>query len=790
VISPRTLKRALDELGPRANIHSLRKALNLPAHRTREIEEALQRLQPPSPRDTPAQSRFHSRNRSEPRPAPSGKASAPRPHAAHPPRKGPASSASPQASRPAPGKERHAKPRPARKPHSPPHAAHPAHAPRSQAKSRPAPPARSKSKHAPAPAAPLHSPASAAPAASGTSLGRLRVTRRGEATFIPDDPALPPLTIGPAHLSGALHGDRVEVQALGEPGTGRVIEIAQAARRTVVGTFTPGPHGDRVIPDDGRLPGEVHVTGQAHRVHPTPGDKVVVQLDPGDGTGLRGVVIEVLGPPDASGVDMLAIIRRYELPEQFPGPVQDEAEQAPDRVLPEDLAGRRDCRADLVVTIDPDDARDFDDAFFLAHQRDGTWRLWVHIADVSHYVRAGSALDEEASVRGNSTYLVDRVIPMLPEALSNEICSLKPHVDRLTKCVEFVLAPDGQVRHAEFYPAVIHSKRRHSYQDAFALIDGKRPPRDEIDHMLLNAHTLAQRIRARRMANGSLDLDFPERKIRLDAAGRVNRVEIMENDASHQLIEEFMLLANEAVAAELVRRSAPAVHRIHEPPDPERLEEFGQECRAQRIPCGDLTVRAEVVKLLKRLKTHPSGPALRIGLLRSLKRARYSPEPLGHYGLAKTRYTHFTSPIRRYADLLVHRAVFGIHDTRLSSRSLAQTADHISQTERVSGDAEQDSKQVKLLAFLSSQLETRKRARYGATITEMRRFGFFVDVDSLGLRGLVSLRDCADDFYQWNPATHTFTGRRHRRVLRLGDKIEVLVCRVNPERMLIDFVLA
>ena len=270
----------------------------------------------------------------------------------------------------------------------------------------------------------------------------------------------------------------------------------------------------------------------------------------------------------------------------------------------------------------------------------------MHIADVSHYVKPGTALDDEARQRGNSTYLVDRVIPMLPEALSNELCSLKPDVDRLTKCVEFLVANDGRVLNTKFYPAVIHSQRRFTYQEVLTIL--QRPPNDAIERMLHDAHELAQRIRRRRFKAGSLELDFPEMKIRLDEQGRVLRIEKLENDVSHQLIEEYMLLANEAVAGRLMRQNLPAIYRVHEAPDERRLNEYREEILSHHVPCGNLSKRPEVQKLLQKLDTIPIGAALKIGFLRSLMRARYAVEPLGHYGLAKREYTHFTSPIRRY----------------------------------------------------------------------------------------------------------------------------------------------
>lgn len=291
---------------------------------------------------------------------------------------------------------------------------------------------------------------------------------------------------------------------------------------------------------------------------PNLGDKVVVELLEWTSrhNNPEGEIIEVLGAPDAEGVDMLSVLRQYHLPLHFPKAVLAEARANGAIVSPRDLAGREDCRAHPVITIDPDDAKDFDDAICLQPAAHGQWKVWVHIADVSHYVKPGSALDTEARKRGNSTYLVDRVIPMLPEALSNELCSLKPQVDRLTKCVEFLVSAEGRVLHTRFYPAIIHSQHRFTYQEALAIL--QRAPTTPIERLLHDAHQLAQKIRRRRFQAGSLALDFPETKIRLDAHGRVLRLEKLENDVSHQLIEEYMLLANEAVATRLMSLHRPA----------------------------------------------------------------------------------------------------------------------------------------------------------------------------------------------------------------------------------------
>ncbi|HUR45185.1 MAG TPA: VacB/RNase II family 3'-5' exoribonuclease, partial [Candidatus Saccharimonadales bacterium] len=408
------------------------------------------------------------------------------------------------------------------------------------------------------------------------------------------------------------------------------------------------------------------------------------------------------------------------------------------------------------------------------------------IADVSHYVKPGTPLDEEARKRGNSTYLVDRVIPMLPEALSNELCSLKPTVDRLTKCVEFAISNEGRVLRTKFHSAIIHSKRRFTYKEVFAIL--QRTPLGSIEEMLHQANDLAQKIRRQRFRAGSLDLDFPETKIRLDEQGRVSRIERMENDLSHQLIEEYMLLANEAVATHLMRENQRAIYRVHEEPDERRLQEYREEVLSHNVPCGNLRNRPEVQKLLEKLNHIAIGQALKIGFLRSLMRARYAVEPLGHYGLAKAKYTHFTSPIRRYADLVVHRALF--RSSHGPTHSLKETADHISTTERNSADAERDSKDVKLYAFLRAQLASGRPNVYPALVTDLRNFGFFVDVPGLAMSGAVPLSTMEDDFYVYEPARNHLIGRRTRRIIRLGDKLEVQVAKVDSFKKQVDFRLA
>jgi ribonuclease R len=629
--------------------------------------------------------------------------------------------------------------------------------------------------------------------------GRIRMNRAGKGFLQPDDSDLKEIAIAESATGTALHEDRVLVRRdvrknfrSGDDAqeTGTVVRILERKRTQMVGTLQRSKQFLYVVPDDPRIPHDIYVSEPRDVGRPAHiGDKVVVELREWESrhTNPEGEIVEVLGAPDEEGVDMLSVLRQYDLPLHFPKNVLAEANAIGKIVDPRDEAGRVDCRAHNVITIDPDDAKDFDDAICLEKISPDQWRLWVHIADVSHYVKPGTALDAEAQKRGNSTYLVDRVIPMLPEALSNELCSLKPNVDRLTKCVEFLISNDGRVLNTKFYSAVIHSQRRFAYGEVLEILQ-RAPSDDPIEQMLHHAHELAQKIRRLRFKNGSLDLDFPETKIRLDEHGKILRIEKTENDVSHQLIEEYMLLANEAVATRLMTLRTPAIYRIHEEPDARRLQEYRDEVLAHHVACGNLSQTSEVQKLLQKLGTLPIGQALKIGFLKSLMRARYAVEPLGHYGLAKKKYTHFTSPIRRYADLVVHRALFDKNSG--SASALKQIAEHISVTERNSADAERDSKDVKLFAFLKAQLASGEPVKYPALVTDVRNFGFFVDVSGLAMSGLVPLSLMQDDFYVFDEARRNLVGRRTRRMIRLGDKLTVQVARVDTFKKQVDFQLA
>src|SRR5262249_1976559 len=487
-------------------------------------------------------------------------------------------------------------------------------------------------------------------------------------------------------------------------------------------------------------------------------------------------LVEVLGPASAPGVDVLSIIRKYHLPTEFSPDVLEQAERIPESVDAQQIAGREDLRNQFIVTIDPDDARDFDDAVHVEKLPNGGLQLGVHIADVAAYVEPGSALDREARRRGNSVYLPDRVIPMLPERLSNGVCSLKSEVDRLTHSVFIQFDKRGMAKSTRFARSVIRSAHRLTYKEAYSIL--MSAPQDRLSERLHLAWELAALLRRKRFEHGALELDFPEVKVWVDGNGKPIRLERVENDESHQLIEEFMLAANEVVARELKKRTIPTIYRVDENPDPEKLAEYREFALSFGYKVGDLTHRPELQRLLAEIRGKPEEQALKVGLLKSLKRARYDPRPLGHYGLAKANYLHFTSPIRRYADLVVHRTL-GRDGTPLPSaapRSIERRsrneppylgmaevtaiAEHISITERNAADAEIDATQMKKLEFFQQQLTGRKPQIFSATVVDIRNYGLMVELPDALVTGLIHVSSLTDDFYVFEPARRQLIGRR------------------------------
>jgi len=642
------------------------------------------------------------------------------------------------------------------------------------------------------------------PTAADLVTGTLQIHQAGYGFLTTEKSGEPDIFIAAENTGTAMHGDRVVARIdRDEPygrtkgrREGRVIRILERAHDTIVGTLQHSRNFYYVVPDDPRLVHDVYVGSAKDRRSQTAaivGDKVVVRLESWESRHVNpeGEIVEVLGPASAPGVDMLSIVRKYHLPTEFPNNVLDQADRIPDKIDARQLDGREDLRKKFIVTIDPDDARDFDDAIDVEKIESGGWRLGVHIADVAAYVEPNSALDREARRRGNSVYLPDRVIPMLPERLSNGVCSLNPGVDRLTHSVFIHFDKNGVAKSARFTRSVIRSAHRLTYKQAYAIL--KSASHDPLGERLHVAWELASLLRRKRFEHGSLDLDFPEVKLRLDETGKPVRLERIDNDESHQLIEEYMLAANEAVARELKKRTVPTIYRVHENPDPAKLAEYREFVLSFNYKVGDLTHRAEVQRLLVSIRGKPEEQALKIGLLKSLKRARYAPQPLGHYGLAKPNYLHFTSPIRRYADLVVHRALAdhnGKHRARIDMSQMASISEHISMTERVAAEAEIESVRMKKLEFFQRQLDERSPQVFRAAIVDVRNYGLVVELPDVLITGLVHVSSLTDDFYLFEAAQRRLIGRRSRKRFSVGDQVRVFVVRVDAFKRQVDFAMA
>lgn len=632
--------------------------------------------------------------------------------------------------------------------------------------------------------------------------GVIQIHAGGGAHILSEKPGQKDLFIAAQNTGTAMNGDRVVARVMHEGAQqrgadkleGRVIKILVRAHDSIVGTLQKTKKFFYVIPDDPRLGHDVYVHPGEVRLPKPPnvGDKVVVKLDEWESRHVNpeGEIIEVLGPASAPGVDMLSIVRKHQLPTVFPDAVQREAERISETIHESELTRREDLRHQMIVTIDPDDAKDFDDAVFVEKHADG-WSLGVHIADVSHYVTPGTALDKEAYMRGNSVYLADRVIPMLPEKLSNGICSLKPDVDRLTRSAFIEFTRAGRIKSARFAHTVIRSAKRLTYKQAFAIL--QKPADSPLSERLHTAWELASLLRKNRFAAGSLDLDFPEIKVWLDESGVPVRMEKVENDISHQLIEEFMLAANEVVAYEIKNKQLPGIYRIHEDPDPDKLAEYREFITSYGLKAGDLTQRREVQKLLAGIRGRPEEYALKLGFLKSLKRATYGVDPIGHYGLAKTNYTHFTSPIRRYADLVVHRVLshagnhHSVKGVRLAAADLKAVSEHISLTERTAADAEKESVKFKKIEYFQNQLNSRKPQAFPSVVVDVRSYGLLVELPDLLLTGMVHVSALANDFYTFDPVRLRFVGRRTGKTYQIGDKMDVLVSRVDVYKQQVDF---
>ena len=639
----------------------------------------------------------------------------------------------------------------------------------------------------------------------------------------------------------ALHGDRVLVKfnpvrrdRQGDDwGTATVVRVVKRALTQLTGTLQRTRLAWYVVPDDPRVSREIVVRDPARSnlaPAPKPDDKVVVKLDAWERRNLNptGTITEVLGVTHTPMAEYLAILRRYNLNPEFPAAVAAEANAFGKVVQAEDRRGREDFRAVPTITIDPDDAKDFDDALSVERLPEGRLRIGIHIADVSHYVKTGSRLDVEARERGNSTYLVGTVIPMLPHALSSGLCSLVEAEERLVKSVICEFSPDARLLKVDFANSVIRSRKRLTYKQAYAFMKGDDnaalrampapPPHqtgspgrplaeltdaelDDVRGMIGDFWKIGKVLRAERFRAGSLDLDMKEIKIYCDKDGWADRTEIVQHDESHQLIEEFMLLANECVAKALDKERIPHVCRVHDDPDPEKLDALREELAGDGFKVGDLTQRANMVKLLADLKSREDGYTIRIALLRSLKQACYRASPDGHFGLAKRHYSHFTSPIRRYADLLEHR-IFDAFIAKQGVRSapaepprspglgeLIRSCEHISITERNSAEAERDSVKIKLLELFEREVERPDKRPFEATITEIKPHGLMVELTASNAFGLVHMSTLTDDHYRINDRGNMLRGSRSGRTFMAGGTILVTVDRVDRYKRQVDFRL-
>lgn len=642
-------------------------------------------------------------------------------------------------------------------------------------------------------------------------LGRIRRTASGAGYFrptaSPDLPAEPPeaVYVSPEDLRGALTGDEVSLEILkrrrsGGQLCGRVVEVISRAKQQFVGLYQERRGQGVVTIDGGAFAAPVSV-GDPGAKGAQPGDKVVLEMvrfPEGHHAG-EAVITRVLGPHGEPGVDTLSIIHEFGLRDEFPEEVLEDARRQAQAFDENDLRGRLDLTGETIITIDPVDARDFDDAISLTREENGHWRLGVHIADVAHFVKPGSPLDREALLRGNSVYLPDRVLPMLPEILSNALASLQMDKVRFTKSVFIDFTPEGIPTRAEFANSAIKAVRRFAYEDVLPLIQGKvarthhglqAPVSAEVMHLLQRMHELAMILRRRRFDRSALNLDLPEVKLDFDKDGRVTGAHKTVHDESHQIIEEFMLAANIAVAREFNYRGWPFLRRVHGSPDERKLRMLSDFLNGLGFKVPPLPGRPQLQTLLDQVRGEPAEYPVNYAVLRSMKQAEYSPEEIGHYALAEEEYCHFTSPIRRYPDLTIHRLFEEVVNDRkkpppLTTSDLMKLGEQCSQTERLAQDAERELIKVKLLEYLKDRVGE----ELAAVITGVERFGLFCQGKELPAEGLVHVRSLPSDQYDYDDRGHTLTGRQSGVTFRLGDEMRVVVAKVDVAKRTLDFRL-
>jgi len=631
--------------------------------------------------------------------------------------------------------------------------------------------------------------------------GKVHAHPDGYGFLIPDDKNTEDLYLNRREMRRVMHGDRVMVRVDRKARGGteaHVVQVLERAQKRLLGTYDEFDGKGFLVPMDARI-GAIPLAPDA--VKPEKGKVVAAEISR-YGTAMsppQAQVVKVMGDPDDPEVQAQSIVFRYGLSTRFPEEVHRETNQIAYSIPPEEIAARTDLRGLPIVTIDGENARDFDDAVHV-RKMDDRYELLVSIADVAHYVRADSALDQEAYARSTSVYFPDRAIPMLPEALSNGICSLNPNEDRLTKTVGIEFNAKGEVVGSRFFDSVIRSHQRMTYTNVRRiLVDRDVEVLAYYGTLVDQFHLmeeLAMVIYEQRKARGNLDFDLPEAEIILDIQGIPENIVRAERNIAHRIIEEFMIAANEAVARHLTERDLPALYRVHEGPDEEALEALAPFLLSlgYRLPLKKENIAPlEIQRLLEAARGKPEERVLNRVLLRSMKQAVYQPENIGHFGLASVCYTHFTSPIRRYPDLIVHRMLDrALRGEKLKPneradllRSLQEAGKHTSERERHAMDAEREMVDLKKAQFMMNKIGE----EFTGFITSLANFGFFVELDAYFIEGLVKLSSLTDDDYDYYEKEYVIKGRRHGRKFRLGDNVRVKVARINAFRSEIDFDL-
>lgn len=608
-------------------------------------------------------------------------------------------------------------------------------------------------------------------------------------------------------MMNAMNNDRVVARvnrpaANGKTREGEIIRIVERANQRIVGTFESSKSFGFVVPDDPKLGQDIFIPKQ-HFNGAKIGTKVVVEITqwPQRRRSAEGKVVEVLGFVGDPGVDILSVIKKHDLPMQFPQEVKEAAEHAPEAISSEEIADRRDLRDARIVTIDGDDAKDLDDGVYVERRANGGFFLSVHIADVSYYVKENMPLDLEARQRGTSVYLVDRVLPMLPQRLSNGICSLNADEDRLAMSVEMEVDAEGQVSRYEVFPSVIRVYRRLTYNIVRKILVEKdealRKDNEDILEMLETMAGLCQSLRKRRTSRGAIDFELPEIKVKLDGEGKPVQLIKRERSLAESIIEECMLVANETVAEHMFKKELPFMYRVHEDPSMEKIDKLNAllatfNLRINKTPDMDKIPPALLQGILNKVQGQPEERIISAVMLRSMKQARYEAQNLGHFGLAAKYYTHFTSPIRRYPDLIVHRLLRETFTTGTipSKRQeklktlLPEIAAHASTRERLATEAERETVDMKKIEYMAQFVGD----TFDGIISGVMAFGIFIELEN-GVEGLVRVSSMENDYYQYIEEQYALVGERTKKVYRLGDPVKIIVLHANIEDKTLDFIL-